>query len=194
MLREARAALFMTLALMALTGLVYPLAVTGLSQGFLRHCATGSMIERGGVLLGSELIGQPFSGEGYFWGRPSASSPGYNAGASAGSNLGPTNPALAERVRATVAMLRSAHGDGPVPADLATASASGLDPHISPAAALYQVARVARARGLAEEMVRNLVRTHIEPRQFGFLGEPTVNVLRLNMALDVLTERATRAM
>jgi K+-transporting ATPase ATPase C chain len=142
-------------------------------------------------VVGSELIGQAFAGAEYFWGRPSATAPAYNGGASTGSNLGPTNPALTDRVSATVATLRGAPGAGaePIPVDLATASASGLDPHISPAAAFYQAARVAQARRLPVEQVRRLVAENTEGRQLGFLGEPRVNVLRLNLALDAMRAR-----
>jgi K+-transporting ATPase ATPase C chain len=170
-----------------LTGFVYPLAVTGLAQLAFPRQAAGSLVERNDRIIGSELLGQPFAGPRYFWARPSATAPAYNGGASAGSNLGPTNPALAERLASTVAALRAAHGDGPIPVDLATASASGLDPHISPAAARYQEARVARERGLPETEVARLVAEHTEPRQLGILGEPRVNVLQLNLALDRLT-------
>ena len=184
MWREMKTALRMVVVLTVVTGLVYPLVVTGLSQTFFRHRANGSLVEREGRIVGSELIGQPFSGAGYFWSRPSATTPGYNGGASTGSNLGPTHPALAERITGTVKTLREAHGQGVIPVDLASTSASGLDPDITPAAALYQAARVARERGLPPETVRGLVQKHIEPRELGFLGEPRVNVLALNLALD----------
>ena len=167
--------LFLVLTVVA--GLVYPLLVTGIAQVVFPRQANGD----------ASLIGQPFTGPGYFWSRPSATAPPYNAAASSGSNLGPTNPVLIERVKADVERVRAAHpGKGPVPVDLVTASASGLDPHISPAAALYQVERVAAARNLDPAAVRRLVEEHTEGRTFGVLGEPRVNVLRLNLALDRL--------
>jgi K+-transporting ATPase ATPase C chain len=187
MKEQLKPALMVFLLLTVLTGLVYPLAVTGLAQMLFPYQANGSLIVRDGRTIGSELIGQPFDAPRNFWGRPSATSPfPYNAAASSGSNLGPTNPALAEAVKAQVAALRAADlgNDAPVPVDLVTASGSGLDPHISPAAAAYQARRVARARGLDVADVQRLVDRHIEGRQFGFLGEPRVNVLLLNLALD----------
>lgn len=187
MLRQSAAAL---VVLGILVGVIYPLAVTGIAQALFSHKAEGSMIIQDAKIVGSELIGQPFSDPGYFWSRPSATTPvPYNAAASAGSNLGPTNPILLALVEERIQALRTLQpGDtGPVPVDLATSSASGLDPHISPAAAEYQVERVAAARGLATEAVRALVAEHTEGRQWGVFGEPRVNVLELNLALDALT-------
>ena len=187
MLQHLRPAVMILLALTVITGLFYPLAVTGLAQLFFPEQANGSLILRDGQALGSRLIGQPFTDPRYFWGRPSATAPfPYNAAASGGSNLGPTNPALFEAVKARVAALRAADpgNQAPIPVDLVTASASGLDPHISPAAADYQVPRIARARGLDEGALRRLVAAHTEGRQWGVLGEARVNVLLLNLALD----------
>jgi K+-transporting ATPase ATPase C chain len=172
-----------------LTGIAYPLVVTGISQGLMPVQANGSLIIKDGKPVGSGLIGQSFSDPKYFWSRPSATGPTpYNAAASSGSNQGPTNPALLDAVKARVQALRDADpgNQQPVPVDLVTASASGLDPHISPAAAEYQLARVARVRNLDPDAVRKLVAEHTEGRQFGIFGEPRVNVLELNLALDAL--------
>jgi len=181
--------LFVLLSL--LTGVLYPALITVIGQTAFPHQANGSLIHEGERLAGSELIGQPFSDARYFWGRPSATGPTpYNANASNGSNLGPTNPALRTAVAERIAALRAADPGltGPIPADLVTASASGLDPHLSPASAVIQVPRVAKARRLTEVAVRQLVEAHIEDRQFGVLGEPRVNVLALNRDLDKLSD------
>jgi K+-transporting ATPase ATPase C chain len=168
------------------TGVAYPVLVTIVAQGVFPGRANGGLIVQEGKPVGSELIGQAFDDARYFWGRPSATTPPYNAAASSGSNLGPTNPAQRDALRDRVESLRKAHPGqkGPVPVDLVTASASGLDPHISPAAAEYQARRIAAARGMEVEQVRQLVADHVEPRTLGLLGEPRVNVLLLNLALD----------
>jgi K+-transporting ATPase ATPase C chain len=186
---ELRPALVLLLAFTVLTGLAYPLALTGVAKLVFPRQAEGSLLVLDGRAVGSRLVGQPFSAPAYFWGRLSATAPvPYDASASTGSNLGPLNPALLEAARARLAALRAADpgATGPVPVDLVTASGSGLDPHVSPAAAEYQVARVAHVRGLAPGEVRALVRRHTEGRTFGLLGEPRVNVLELNLALDDL--------
>jgi K+-transporting ATPase ATPase C chain len=187
MWRQLRIALILLGLFTVVTGIIYPLAITGIAQALFRHQANGSLIEENGASIGSELIGQPFSDPKYFWGRLSATSPfPYNAAASSGSNYGPLNPALREAVQARIDALRAVDPDNnqPIPVDLVTFSASGLDPHISIAAANYQVPRVARYRGLSEEQVYALVSRFTEGRQFGILGEPRVNVLQLNLALD----------
>jgi len=174
-------------------GIGYPLAVTGLAHVFFPKQAAGSLIQRAdGTLVGSHLIGQTFAGPGYFWSRPSAAGNGYDAGNSGGSNYAPTNSALATRVAASVQTLNPKGISGPVPIDLATTSASGLDPDLSPAAAFYQVSRVASERHISEDMVKSLVAAHVTPRQFGLLGEPRVNVLELNMDLDKIAPIATK--
>ena len=184
MIRHLKTAALMTVVTTVLLGLVYPLVVTGLAQVMFRDKANGQLIERNGRVIGSRIIGQPFTSAGYFHSRPSAAGTGYDAGASSGSNLGPTNRKLIDRVAADVARLQRDDPSTPVPIDLVTASGSGLDPHISPAAALYQVPRVARERGMPEAELRQLVESRIEARQLGFLGEPVLNVLLLNLALD----------
>ncbi|MCE9618334.1 MAG: potassium-transporting ATPase subunit KdpC [Planctomycetes bacterium] len=199
-----RPALVLFVLLSVLTGIIYPLAITGVAQAVFPHQANGSLIRRGDVVVGSELIGQDFSGDPrYFWGRPSATSPvadtAYNADkstGSSGSNLGPTNPALIDAVKSRIDALHAADAAvgcqrataGGVPVDLITSSGSGLDPHISPAAAEYQVPRVARARKLSEDALRELLRRHTQPRQLGVLGESVVNVLDLNLALDQMKQ------
>lgn len=187
MFRTFRQALLMLVALTVLTGLIYPMLVTGIAQAVFPSQANGSLIERDGKPIGSALIGQPFSDPKYFWSRPSATAPmPYNAAASSGSNQGPLNPALHDAVKRRIEALQKVDADNKalVPVDLVTASASGLDPHISPAAAEYQVGRVAKVRGLPTDKVGALVAEHTEGRQLGFLGEPRVNVLTLNLALD----------
>jgi K+-transporting ATPase ATPase C chain len=184
---QLRPALISLAALTLITGLLYPLVVTGVAQVLFPRQASGNLIIYNGKPVGSSLIGQPFDAPNYFWGRPSATSPfPYNAAASSGSNLGPTNDALMKAVQARIDALKTADPDNPLPlpVDLVTASGSGLDPHISPAAAEYQIRRIARVRGLEETVVRRLVAQHSEGRQLGVLGEPRVNVLMLNLALD----------
>jgi K+-transporting ATPase ATPase C chain len=190
MMRELKPALLMLLVLSLLTGVLYPGVVTGIAQLVFPAKANGSLIERDGKIVGSELIGQAFSDAKYFWSRPSATSPmPYNSGASSGANLAPTNPKLIDTVKERVFALQSGDAESRVPVDLVTHSASGLDPHISPAAARYQVPRVAKARGVSEAELNALVNDAIEPRQIGILGEPAVNVLKLNLELDALTKR-----
>lgn len=192
MARLLRQAIVLLLLLTAITGIAYPFAVTGIAQLVFPHQANGSLILRDGKPVGSALIGQSFTDPKYFWGRPSATaSQPYNGTASAGSNLGPANPALRVAIKQRIAALRAADPDNraPVPVDLVMASGSGLDPDISPAAALYQSSRVAHARGLPPDGVRALIQRHTRGRQFGVLGEPRVNVLELNLALDRLAAR-----
>lgn len=182
-----RPALTLLVLLSAITGIVYPVVVTGIAQGLFPKAAGGSLILKDGKPVGSELIGQNFTDPKYFWGRPSATGPQpYNASASSGSNQGPLNPALTDAVKGRIEALKAADPDNklPVPADLVSASASGLDPHISPAAANYQIERVARARQLSPQQVRQLVEQQTEGRQWGVFGEPRVHVLKLNLALD----------
>jgi K+-transporting ATPase ATPase C chain len=188
----ARAAVLLFLVLSLITGVVYPLVLTGVAQVVFPAQANGSLLHEGGAVVGSSLIGQPFHDPRYFWGRPSATSPfPYNAALGTGTNFGPTDPALVQEVKDAAAALRSADplNKELIPADLVTSSASGLDPHISPAAAAWQIPRVARARGLSPATVRRLVQAHTSGRALGFLGEPRVNVLELNLALDTLGRR-----
>src|SRR5580765_5087337 len=184
--RNLITAVLMTIVTTLLLGVAYPLVVSGLAQAMFPAKANGQLIERGGKIVGSRIIGQAFSSPGYFRSRPSAAGAGYDAANSGGTNLGPTNKKLIDAVKAAVDLAKTENPASPVPVDLVTSSASGLDPHISPAAALFQVPRVARERGMSEDELRRLVVARTEGRQLGFLGEPVVNVLELNLALDDL--------
>jgi len=182
--RNLVAAILMTIVTTVILGIIYPLAMTAIAQVAFHENANGQLIERNGHVVGSRMIGQGFTKPGYFHSRPSAAGMGYDAANSAGSNLGPTNRKLIDAVKANVDAARKENPNAPVPVDLVTASASGIDPHLTPAAAEFQVPRVARERGMSEAALRSIVSAHAQGRQFGFLGEPRVNVLELNLALD----------
>jgi K+-transporting ATPase ATPase C chain len=189
MISNLKIAIRFTLVTTILLGLVYPLAVTAFAHFAMRHNADGQLIERNGAVIGSSILGQSFTGDNYFHGRPSAAGNGYDAANSGGSNYAQSNRKLVDRIQGDVAAYQKAEPGKPVPIDLVTASGSGLDPDITPAAALYQVQRVASARHLSPDAVEKLVQSHIEGRQFGLLGEPRVNVLQLNLALDALSAK-----
>lgn len=192
MKQNLKIAILMTVVTTVLLGIIYPLVVTGLAQVLFRDKANGQLIVRNGNVVGSRIIGQAFTGPGYLHSRPSAAGSGYDAANSGGTNLGPTNRQLIDRVKGDVAHLQAENPGQPVPIDLVTTSASGLDPDITPAAAEFQVPRLARERGLSEDQVRQLIRQYTQGRQLGFLGEPRVNVLEVNLALDQLKPTAVK--
>lgn len=194
-MKNFKTALLMTVATTVLLGVIYPLVVTGIAQALFRDKANGQLIRRDGKLIGSRIIGQPFTGPGYFHSRASAAGNGYDAGNSGGSNLGPTNKKLLDRIAGDTAPLKAENPTAAVPIDLVTTSGSGLDPDISPAAAYFQAPRVARERGMSEDDLRQIVAAHVKGRELGFLGEPRVNVLQLNLDLDAkrpMAKLATR--
>ena len=192
MKKDLITAILMTIVTTILLGLAYPLVITGIAQVLFHDHANGQLIHRNGQLIGSRIIGQAFTGPGYLHSRPSAAGNGYDAANSGGTNLGPTNHVLIDRVNSDVARLQAENPGQPVPIDLVTTSASGLDPDITPAAAEFQVPRLARERGLSEDQVRQIIRQHTQGRQLGFLGEPRVNVLEVNLALDELKAMARK--
>jgi len=192
MKQNLKIAILMTVVTTVLLGVIYPLVVTGLAQVLFRDKANGQLIVRNGTIVGSRIIGQGFTGPGYLHSRPSAAGNGYDAANSGGSNLGPTNHVLIDRVNSDVARLQTENPGQPIPIDLVTTSASGLDPDITPAAAEFQVPRLARERDLSEDQVRQIIRQYTQGRQLGFLGEPRVNVLEVNLALDEMKPRPPR--